>query len=514
MKTRNLFLSLFAFAAICACNKEAQPEGPKVPEILDAETYIKVNIMSTGASTRADYEYGTDEENAVKNVLFLFYGATEKPVLADGTTYTWTPDPEVSGNNIAKSATVKFKAQTEKPTSMIVVLNYDTAKEEEYREATLTEVKDLIADSYSINDGVDYYTMTNTVYTSDASNTYDDEDVICEVELNDSNFGETTEKGATTEVEPVNVYVERVAAKVVLTNHIDEGDVTSTVIYIDGAATPTTVTPVVVGYDVVNTPDKSYLFKKVDPEWDITSWTKPTEFRSFWADSYASVNYVNKAYEDVHAAAGDIVVGDDNDEPYPTYVHENTLKDHTTKVILTAKLTVADGADADSDPDILELVQYKGKYYTFAGFVAEAKEAVKSTIDLSTVELVADPTSAYEMKLKLKDGHSLSEDDALKANTALSDMVASYWDEGKCYYFTDIKHDLTDPSTSKLLSGVVRNHVYKVTLNSISGLGIPVSGGESEIIIPSEPVDKYYSLNATINILQWKIVEQGVDFNN
>mgnify|MGYP003558779478 CR=1 FL=1 len=50
MKTRNLFLSLFAFAALCACNKEAQPE---VPQILDADTYIKVNIMATDASTRA-----------------------------------------------------------------------------------------------------------------------------------------------------------------------------------------------------------------------------------------------------------------------------------------------------------------------------------------------------------------------------------------------------------------------------------------------------------------------------
>lgn len=513
MKTRNLFLSLFAFAALCACNKEAQPE---VPQILDADTYIKVNIMSTGASTRAGYEYGTDEENAVKNVLFLFYGATEKPVIADGTTYTWLPDPEVSGINIAKSATVKFKAQTEKPTSMIVVLNYDTAKETEYKTATLPEVKALIADSYCINDGGVYYTMTNTVYTSDASNSSDDEDVICEVELNDSNFGETTEKGATTEVAPVNVYVERVAAKVVLTNHIDAGDVTPTVIYIDGAATPTTVTPVVVGYDVVNTPDKSYLFKKVDPKWNITSWTNPTDFRSFWADSYASVNYDNKAYKDVHAAAGDFVAGDDNDNPYPTYVHENTVKDHTTKVILTAKLTVPDGADMDSDPDILELVQYNGKYYTFEGFVAEARKAVKPTVDIDGLDLVAVPTSPYEMKLELKAGHGLVDSDAISANNALATMVASYWNKGKCYYYTDIKHDLTDPETSKLFSGVVRNHVYKVTLNSIAGLGIPVSGenDNTEAIIPSEPVDKYYSLNATINILQWKVVSQGVDFNN
>ena len=58
MKTRNLFLSLFAFAALCACNKEAQPEGPKVPQILEEDACINVSIVSDNLDTRAGTDAG------------------------------------------------------------------------------------------------------------------------------------------------------------------------------------------------------------------------------------------------------------------------------------------------------------------------------------------------------------------------------------------------------------------------------------------------------------------------
>lgn len=512
MKTRNLFLSLFAFAAICACNKEAQPEGSKVPEILDADTYVMVNIKATGASTRA-YELGEEQENAVNTVDFLFYGAREEPVTA--TSITWTA--QTNGDNVAaKSAKIQFKAQTEKPTSMIVVLNYagdiDALKAESLADAKAT----VTTTSLYKEVGTDpFYTMSNTVYTGDESNSNASEQVICEVELKDGNFGETNEKGAVADATPVDVYVERVAAKVVLTNNIDPAtDVTPTDIYINGMAEATTVTPVVVGYDVVNTPDESYLFKQVDPSWTYPSWTKPADFRSFWADSYASVDYINKKYNEVHAAEV---------APYVTYVHENTSETYTTKVVLTAKLTVEDGsfgAATDGNPDVLELVQYNGKYYTLNGFITEAKKVLKeggNDIDDQPLKAVKSDVNNYEMYLALGDSHTVL-DGALAEtiNTTLKTMVASYWNQGKCYYFTEIKHDLkaSNAAEAPLLSGVVRNHVYKVSLNSIKGLGIPVSGEETETIIPEETVDKYYSLNATINILQWKIVQQGVDFNN
>ena len=494
---------MFAFAALCACNKEAQPE---VPQILDADTYVKVNIMATGASTRA-YEYGEEEENAVHNVVFLFYGEGDKPVLADGTTYGW--EDQTSGNNVAvKSATVKFKAQTAKPTSMMVVLNYgpDESAINTLKGLSLSEAKAKIAESYSITAGTPaatYYTMSNSVYVDGST-------LVCEVPLTDSNFGKTTEEGQTEDaVDPVDIYVERVAAKVRLNNKIEDADITSSTETIDG--TPNVVvTPVVVGYDVVNTPVKSNLFKNLKTSYaNYDEWTKPSDFRSFWAEncSLESTEYQNKTYDDIEAAVN------------PIYVHENTSAS-TTKVILTAYLTVPDdtfGTDGDSDPDKVNLVKYNSTYYTFEGFVSEAKKVVKASkgISIDTETLVAVPeTNNYEMHLELAVGHGLVDADANTVNDALAMMIASYWKDGRCYYFTDIKHNLIDNTTSENVSGVVRNHVYDINLNSIKGLGIPVSGDDESEIVPTETSDEYYSLNATINILQWKVVTQEVGFDN
>ena len=118
MKTRSFVLGMFAFAALCACNKEAQPAAP---EVLDADTYVKVNIMAT-PSTRA-FEAG--DENAVKNALFLFYDASGNSVHTE--TVNDLSFGAVSDNNVATSAIIKLPAKQNKPTSMLVVLNFKDA---------------------------------------------------------------------------------------------------------------------------------------------------------------------------------------------------------------------------------------------------------------------------------------------------------------------------------------------------------------------------------------------------
>ena len=470
MKTRNLFLSLFAFAAVCACNKE---EVQGTPEVLDADTYVKVNIMATPA-TRADYELGEDYENDVYNGLFLFYDGDDHAVEASG--FTWNPGTD--GENVAKSATIKFPAKANKPTSMLVILNYDPANETTYKSSTLTEVKNLLAESltYSVGSPAkQYYTMTNAVYTNDDTNTSDTEDVICEVALTDANFGKTgTADGEADAAAPVNVYVERVAAKVLLDNQITS--IVGKTIEFGGSKD---VVPVVVGYEVVETPKKGYLFKKVDPSWDYTGWTKPGDYRSFWASSPALEDPDNYAYIEYK----DYTQHTPTD---PIYVFENTTAT-TTKVVLAAKLQIA-GVDAD-------LVRYNNTYYSLNDFKTLAAEAVNSVLATSyaagDLEVVwgkgnAGLTNNYEIVLQ---------------------HASMYWNGGRCYYYTEIKHDI--PAQA----GVVRNHVYKLTFKSIEGMGIPVPS-EDLVIDPETMSEEYYSLNATVNILSWKIVEQSVDFNN
>ena len=84
-----------------------------------------------------------------------------------------------------------------------------------------------------------------------------------------------------------------------------------------------------------------------------------------------------------------------------------------------------------------------------------------------------------------------------------------YWKGGKTYFYTTIRHQgfygLTG-ANDKYLNGVVRNHIYNVSLDGIYGLGTPV-------IDPGKPIDperpemeRPSYLQARINILPWRIV--------
>ena len=60
--------------------------------------------------------------------------------------------------------------------------------------------------------------------------------------------------------------------------------------------------------------------------------------------------------------------------------------------------------------------------------------------------------------------------------------------------------------------GVVRNHVYQIDINSISGYGSPVYNGLSHILTPGYPeLEQESYVAARINVLSWKVVQQGVD---
>ena len=81
---------------------------------------------------------------------------------------------------------------------------------------------------------------------------------------------------------------------------------------------------------------------------------------------------------------------------------------------------------------------------------------------------------------------------------------AQIWADGHTYYYATIKH-FGDAI------GIVRNHCYVLTIDSVTGFGTPVFN-DGFVITPEKPEDnEATNLSATINILSWHLVEQNIN---
>lgn len=79
---------------------------------------------------------------------------------------------------------------------------------------------------------------------------------------------------------------------------------------------------------------------------------------------------------------------------------------------------------------------------------------------------------------------------------------------GKTFFYVNIEH-LNNNDTEDGHIGIVRNHTYNLTLNSIKNIGNGVFNPDEDIIITDK--DKEFYVGATLKILSWKVVNQGVD---
>ena len=84
---------------------------------------------------------------------------------------------------------------------------------------------------------------------------------------------------------------------------------------------------------------------------------------------------------------------------------------------------------------------------------------------------------------------------------------------GETFYYIYIKH-LGNGTGKPGDYGIVRNHIYNVVVNSISGFGSPTYVGTNDIIEPEYPEDPTAQesfVSAQVNILAWRLVSQTVD---
>ena len=587
MKKFTMFSSVLASAlmlVVASCSSDDVTGG-------DAQTgngttsYLAVNLKTVGNaptgnarqtrsytdSQNGTYEDGVGVENKIKSVRFYFFNADGTPYILNNVNGKGNYiDREVNVNPGDQSQTVEGITETVlvlngenhvAPASMLTVINPDINPELLQNGAALrwsVMRKELKGTKFYDND---HFMMSNSTY-EEAGND------LCTTQLT----GKTYASSDDAQSHPVNVYVERVNAKVnanvVGTNFEKEtADVVLdgvsmkdkqktkvgelTLAKEDGTSDKKEIFAYIVGWGLASENGKAELFKQIDTQkftdeiLGISPWSSADYHRSFWslsvpfggtgADKNEPVNY--KFYEYTHKL-GEAVYTLPNT---PTeaiddaHVYNNTL----TKFVVAARLAYK---DADGILQPAEICEYKGQEFLGTDnlkktFVKEISRYYKkvpvaagepdkyvnldpSDITFTTTAPSGTQAKDYEVFATLanpditlyeqKGGVWNEVTDKSVVYNMLQGTPAEVRKGGMAYYYTTIKHLGEKGKLGEY--GIVRNHSYQISLNSIKGFGTPVYNPE-KIIVPTVPSDDKTYLAAKINVLSWRVVSSTVNLD-
>lgn len=230
MKNSKFLLGLAAAFFFAGCAADDMHSGNRVEEVVEADEvrYINVALCTPGAATRAVFNEGSAEENAVQSVRFYFYDIDGNPTAAsiEANNLTFSELDTDNTQSVAKTAEqtlqVGLKKGDKLPAYIVCLMNsvadasYDNLNMNELR---LTETNDLIL---SIGDR-SYFKMNNSVYYGKDEVASKTKTRIFGTPIFPDELAATPEDA---EKKPaVDIYVERYAAKV--TFKLDEGNISA-----------------------------------------------------------------------------------------------------------------------------------------------------------------------------------------------------------------------------------------------------------------------------------------------
>lgn len=589
MKKITMFSSVLATAlmmTVVSCSSSDDITGGNGSGNAEGTTsYIAINLNSVGnaPTSRAynqgegTYDDGEKKENNITKVRFYFYNA-------DGTSYTLQSagengekpsknyidyqvklggenhDNTVSGTT---SAVLVLNGESNvAPAAMLTVVNPDVNTEmldgaTANRWSTMrTEMK-----GKKFNDPTNGFMMSNSTYEDGGKD-------LCTTQLT----GKTFSSAADAKKSPVDVFVERVNAKVKttvgdanfvkVTTDVELGGVNFkgkyktkdpvgklATIQPDGTTKETDVYAYIDAWGLGDEDGQAMLYKQIDVQnWtDATlgfsatnPWSVAAYHRCFWGKSVAfggtpSNSPVNHPYKEIKAELGTALYTLPNTPTsYNEGVFTDPMKSYLTKIMVAARLAYTDGGKVLP----AEICTYKGQkflgkdnvkkviarelrtYYkknTGAGESYTQIEAsdidfsskVTSGLKLQNFQVVADLRSGLT-ELYLKKGGNFETVDVAKVRAEMQQAPVDISNGGRTYYYTPIKHLGKENYPAEY--GVVRNHSYQVEISSIKGFGTPVYNPDTEItpVLPSD--DKTY-LAAKISVLSWRVVSDKVNLD-
>ena len=562
MKIFKLFPLACAALMMSACSSDDPSNG--VSTGVNDPQYLSVNIVNVGATpSRAseEYENGSADENKISKVRFYFFNGDGTPYLikapgADGVTgsgtVNWleatpgyadtTSDTPSHVEKITNTVLVINGVQSAAPSAIVAVVNPETvdpAALENNGSMRLSQLRENAVGStfYKTDAGkVTDFVMSNSVFVNAGSD-------VC-ASLVAGHVATSADKA---KANPVDLYVERVAAKVtadVDPNAFEKGNGTNWNASQYGTKTAVgkigayDVYAVIDGWGLADENGKAKVEKSVNTAWTdailgITPWTTYDYRRSFWETSVefnAGTNQpVNHKFNDFKAnMKAELYTLPNTPDNKITNVYDNNV----TKFLVAATLKYKDEHD---NWHLAEICRYNGvmilgvdnlktqvaltfsKYYTStdgSNYTQLTKDDItfaEPTTSMKnyqvTPTLAADLTGTKQYYTKASDGSytPVTKDDV---NTAIGENKAEIRTEGKAYYYVPIKHLGTTGNLGEY--GVVRNHFYKINLTGLTGFGTPVYNPNT-VIDPTVPTYDNTYLAARVQVLQWRIVKQDVN---
>lgn len=567
-----------AVIALAGCNKN-EVVNNLIPS--DMETaYAKVKISMAGATgTRSTedegYDKGSASEAEVQTLTVLLFDESGA-VVGVGSTDEFTGSEEQTDYTkyTTGTITVTLDPGSAKPVKLLALVNSDETAFESLDEAVaaLTSVTNT--------DGKKFV-MTNSL-----GNDYK---IATDVDF-EKNFA-STEAGVE-DKESIEIFVERLAAKITVDDKSTEKTSSVKFFDIDGKEYKIVFTPH--RWAATGTAREMYAFKKGT---SFPDWAEYSEYRTNWAEgAYYELPYekyvgnnTNLRYLTANQVISDAsTLSSELDGKTPFYVNEHTFGEDAmdngayapkitgTNAIIVGKYEVLDSEDKHAtkfDVKAKELdvettvsdfyVALRGSQYTIynkadlitylvgnvkvasdaAGANEIAREDLEEYFDLAAKKL----NGKYVLDLK-KDVYYSTDGETWNqvenAATTFGSSNSKHYKFGWAYFLAPIEHHYVAGVDDSTLGayGVVRNHSYVLTINSITGLGAPLDEGkigedprntkpdpEDDPDYPKDPDDpdpedpgddpiipdpddvKTAYIDATLNILWWHIISQDVD---
>ena len=511
MKTRGLFLSALMMGAVMAgcSNEEVLDNDFQKPD--GNEYYMAVNIFTSGASSRAaeDFAAATDAEVIVKNAVFYFLDANGKscaePYMYGQALNLSVSDHHEDSDDREGTPIIVMKNPTTNPSSIVTLLNVPAGfAYNNYK--SLDDLQDISGNYRDYSNG---FVMSNSVYA-------DGEEVVIGAPVTENHIYKTRQElevgMENSSVVAVPIHVERVLAKVNVEDYVG-GNISDNVVNLNGTG-DVAVNITINGWWLDNAKDESYIMKSLNPKsYTGTWWNDAANLRSYWAESYDAAGFLRGSWSSHVEGA--------------IYCHENTSF-NPTQLVVAATLSVG-------DDEATTLVRWRNTYYTEEGFktaflnnflsahkyyykVSEGKyETITenmlsfayNTNDTKVTEHDYDAIVTLNTAEQL---YTLSGETPIAVDAATVEeklegfATVKLWNGGKAYYYLPIAH-LAESG----VNAVVRNHVYQMNLNSVAGLGTPVSNPDKVIIPEKVEGDELSYIAASVYVLKWKFVENNVD---